>query len=143
MSTRASVRPEVAMTNTPPPMPDYPPSAGAWQAPDVTVVVQTEVMPEPSRWDFTWLQLGRNSMAVVVSVVTAPVWAESLIAVREDQHVAGAWFMAGAAFCVALWLDHSRRRFLTRVLVWTTALGAIGALPVISELVHLLTGSRS
>ncbi|MFI6606871.1 hypothetical protein [Streptomyces sp. NPDC050507] len=126
-----------------PPPPNYPPSVGPQQAPEVTVVLQTEVMPEPARWDWTWLQISRNTKCLVVSVVTAPMWAAALGDVRTEQHEPGAWFMAGAAVCVALWLDHRRKGFLTRVLVWTTALGAFGALPVFSTLVTLMTGSRS
>ncbi|MFI2757815.1 hypothetical protein ACH5A3_02895 [Streptomyces echinatus] len=116
------------MTDTPPPEPTI----------HVTVVQQ---QPEEKRWDWTWLQFGRNTKAVLLSVVTAPWWAAGLQDVRESQHQPGAWFMAGAAFCAALWLDHTRQRFVTRVLVWTTALGAAGALPVFSELVRLMTGS--
>ncbi|MFD8685353.1 hypothetical protein [Streptomyces sp. NPDC059651] len=126
-----------------PPPPNYPPSMGPRQAPEVTVVLQTEVMPEPARWDWSWLQIGRNTKGLLVSVVTAPIWAAALRDVRTEQHQSGAWFMAGAAVCVALWLDNRRKRFLTRVLVWTTALGAFGALSVFSTLVTLMTGSRS
>ncbi|MER6236521.1 hypothetical protein ABT185_10705 [Streptomyces clavifer] len=126
-----------------PPPPNYPPAMGPRQAPEVTVVLQTEVMPEPARWDWSWLQIGRNTKGLLVSVVTAPIWAAALRDVRTEQHQSGAWFMAGAAVCVALWLDNRRKRFLTRVLVWTTALGACGALPVFSALVTLLTGSPS
>ncbi|MFE7361481.1 hypothetical protein [[Kitasatospora] papulosa] len=130
------------MTDIPPP-PNYPPSVGPRQAPEVTVVLQTEVMPEPARWDWTWLQLGRNTKCLVISVVTAPMWAACLGDVRAEQHGSGAWFMAGTTFCLALWLDNRRKGFLTRVLVWTTALGACLALPVFTALVTLLTGSRS
>jgi hypothetical protein len=105
--------------------------------------VQNDMKAEPARWDWGWLQLGRNAKAIVVSVVTAPLWARTLMDVRETQSLAGAWVMAGAVFCATVWLDRTRERFLTRVLVWTTALGAAGALPLFSALVTLLTGSRS
>ncbi|MEV5289937.1 hypothetical protein AB0K64_01695 [Streptomyces sp. NPDC053741] len=131
------------MTESIPPPPNYPPSNSPRQAPEATVVLRTEVMPEPARWAWSWLQIGRNTKCLLVSVVTAPMWAAALLDVRTEQHQSGAWFMAGAAVCVALWLDNRRKGFLTRVLVWTTALGAFGALPVFSALVTLLTGSRS
>ncbi|MFG2380579.1 hypothetical protein [Streptomyces avermitilis] len=128
------------MTDKIPDPPNYPPfSAGC--APTEVHVHLTAEQPEESRWDFRWLQLGRNTKCLLVSVITAPWWAGALRDVRESQHQPGAWFMAGAAFCVALWLDRTRQRFATRVLVWTTALGAVGALPVFSAFVRMMAGS--
>ncbi|WP_405459751.1 hypothetical protein OG786_21045 [Streptomyces sp. NBC_00101] len=128
------------MTHVPEP-PNYPPAMSPQQAPELTVVLQTETA-KPSRWDWGWLQVGQNTKCLLVSVVIAPIWAAALRDVRTEQHEPGAWFMAGAALCLALWLDRRRKSFLTRTLVWTTALGACGALPVFTGLVALLTGSR-
>ncbi|MET7347446.1 hypothetical protein [Streptomyces mirabilis] len=123
-----------------PPRPDYPPYSAGWTPTEVHVHLTTE-QPEESRWDFHWLQLGKNTKCLLVSVITAPWWAGALRDVRTEQGQPGAWFMAGAAICAALWFDRSRQRFVTRVLVWTAALGAVGALPLFSTLVRLMTGS--
>ncbi|MER6112409.1 hypothetical protein [Streptomyces hirsutus] len=129
------------MTDKIPDHPNYPPYSAAWTQPEVHVHFTEEA--EESRWDWSWLQISRNTKALLVSVVTAPWWAAGLRDLRESEHHAGAWFMAGAVFAAALWLDRTRQRFLTRVLVWTAALGAVGALPVFTELVRLMTGSPS
>ncbi|MFE7029467.1 hypothetical protein ACFU9Y_04090 [Streptomyces sp. NPDC057621] len=125
-----------------PPRPDNPPHYAS--PPETTVHVHlAQDEPQETRWDFAWLQIGRNAKAIVISVVTGPWWAAALRDVLEEQGPEGAWFMAWAAFGTALLLDHARQRFVTRVLVWTSAFGAVGALPVVSELIHVMTGSAS
>ncbi|MFI5979172.1 hypothetical protein [Streptomyces sp. NPDC051452] len=131
------------MTNTPP-RPDYPPYSTGWADPETHVHVHlTNDEPQEDRWDFSWLQVGRNTKAIVVSIVTSPWWAAALRDVHKEQGMAGAWFMGWAVMGGAIFFDHARQRFLTRVLLWTAVLGAVEALPVFSELVHLLTGSHS
>ncbi|WP_413757189.1 hypothetical protein [Streptomyces sp. MMBL 11-3] len=125
-----------------PPRPDYPPYYASPPEPTVHVHLTQEEPQEPG-WDFSWLQLGRNVQALAISLVTAPWWAAALRDVLEKQGAEGAWFMGWAAFGAALLFDHARQRLLTRVLVWTSLLGAAGALPVVSELVHVMTGSAS
>ncbi|MFJ9353739.1 hypothetical protein [Streptomyces mirabilis] len=123
-----------------PPRPDYPPYSAGWTPTEVHVHL-THEEPEESRWDFRWLQLSKNTRCLIVSAITAPWWAGALRDVRTQQSFAGAWFMAFAALGAAILFDHTRQRFVTRVLVWTAALGAVGALPVFSALVRLMTGS--
>ncbi|WP_430376714.1 hypothetical protein [Streptomyces sp. B1-3] len=125
-----------------PPRPDHPPYYAAPTEPEIHIHLTPETAEE-SRWDFSWLQFGRNTRAIAVSVVAAPWWAAALRSVHEEQDLAGAWFMAFAAMGVAIVFDHARQRFVTRVFVWTAALGALEALPVFRALVHLMTGSAS
>ena len=131
------------MTNTPDP-PNYSPYSAGWSPAETTVHVHlTHDEQAGPRWDFTWMQFARNAKAMAFTVITAPWWGSALRDVRTEQSMSGALFMAGAAFVGAVWFDHLRKRFVTRVLVWTTVTGSVGALPVIPALVHLLTGSTS
>ncbi|MFI1409392.1 hypothetical protein ACH4Y0_05600 [Streptomyces sp. NPDC020707] len=126
-----------------PPRPDYPPYYASPPEPPTVHVHLVQEEPQEPGWDFAWLQLSRNTQAAVISLVTAPWWAAALRDVHETQDAAGAWFMGWAAFGTALLFDHARQRFVTRVLVWTTAFGAVGALPVFTAFVHVMTGSAS
>jgi hypothetical protein len=120
-------------------MTDIPPQDG-WTPSETTIHVHlTHDEQAKPRWDFTWIQFARNAKALLVTVVTAPWWGSALRDVRIEQSLGGALFMAGAAFAGAVWFDHVRQRFVTRVLVWTTVTGSVGALPVVPAIVHLLT----
>ncbi|MFD4523275.1 hypothetical protein ACFWP7_04935 [Streptomyces sp. NPDC058470] len=126
-----------------PPRPDYPPYYASPPEPTTVHVHVTQDEPRGPGWDFSWMQIGRNSKAIAVSLVTAPCWAAALRDVHREQHLAGAWFMAFAALGTAILFDHARQRFVTRAIAWTAALGAVEALPVFTAFVHAMTGSAS
>ncbi|MBL1104925.1 hypothetical protein JK361_10015 [Streptomyces sp. 5-8] len=96
--------------------------------------------PEKSRWDWSWLQLGKNLGAIGCAWIPANIWAVTLNDVQCEQSAAGAWVMGGALLTVTVIRFIQYRGFLNRFFVWTAVLGMVLALPVFTAVVDVMTG---
>lgn len=96
--------------------------------------------PKESRWDWSWLQLGKNLGALACAWIPANVWAATLHDVQREQSTEGAWVMGGVVFAVTVIRFVQHRGFLNRFFVWTTGLGMVLALPVFTSVVIVMTG---
>ncbi|MGW3305904.1 hypothetical protein ACWDG9_04865 [Streptomyces sp. NPDC001073] len=127
------------MSETPEP-PNYPPYNPSWTPPEVHVHFTPESEPATSRWDFSWVQPGKNLGAIACAWVPASMWAATLHDVQREQSASGAWVMGGLALTVAVIRFVQHHGFFNRFLVWTGVLGLFLALPVFGTVVEIMTG---
>jgi hypothetical protein len=129
------------MTEKIPDPPNYPPygSGPAWTEPEIHVHFTPESEPA-SRWDFSWLQVGKNLGAAACAWVPANIWAATLHNVEAQQSASGAWVMGGVLLTVAVVRFVQHHGFFNRFLVWTGVLGLFLALPVFATVVDVMTG---
>ncbi|WP_216586849.1 hypothetical protein [Streptomyces brasiliscabiei] len=125
------------MTDIPDP-PNYPPYSAGWTPPDVHVHFAEE--PQESRWDFSWVQPGKNLGAIACAWIPANIVAATLNDVEREQSAGGAWFMGGFFLMVAVIRLAQHRGFFNRFLVWTATLGLVLALPDFTAVVDVMTG---
>ncbi|MDX3712753.1 hypothetical protein PV733_28200 [Streptomyces europaeiscabiei] len=128
------------MSKVPDP-PNYPPysSGPAWTEPEVHIHFTTEEA-EGSRWDFSWVQPGKNLGAIACAWIPANIVAATLNDVEREQSASGAWVMGGFFLTVAGIRFVQHRGFFNRFLIWTGVLGLVLALPVFTAVVDVMTG---
>ncbi|MGW4437034.1 hypothetical protein ACWELO_14925 [Streptomyces sp. NPDC004596] len=96
--------------------------------------------PEMSRWDWSWLQIGKNLGALACAWVPATIWAATLHDVQRGQSAGGAWVMRRVVLTVTVIRFVQHRGFFNRFFVWTAVLGVVLALPVFKAVVTVMTG---
>ncbi|MFF3558950.1 hypothetical protein ACFYXS_02760 [Streptomyces sp. NPDC002574] len=125
------------MTDNKTPDPPEPSGYAAWTEPEIHVHL---THTEESRWDFSWMKIGKNLGAATAAFIPANIWASALHDVQREQSIEGAWFMAGAGLVIALVRFAHHRGFFSRTLLWIAVLGGFLALPVFSSVVDIMTG---
>lgn len=132
-----------------PPPPPYPPTAGrtTWWSntpPEPTVIVMT---PEPAeeaprrRPALGW----RWRPAAAAAAITPGIWWAHVLA-DPELTTGGAYVITGVTITITVALDTARGRWITRVALYTTALGAFLALPArpaLDLITYLITGATS
>ncbi|WP_424570803.1 hypothetical protein [Streptomyces sp. CH-036] len=129
------------MTEKIPDPPNYPPysSGPAWTEPEIHLHFTPETEPA-SRWDLSWLQIGKNLGAIACAWIPANIWAATLHDVQREQSASATWVMGGVLLTVAVIRLVQHRGFFNRFLVWTGVLGLFLALPVFKAVVDVMTG---
>ena len=84
--------------------------------------------------DLTWTRPAYNGTALATGVIASPLWTRVL-------HIAGDQYgVALAAVTLAAWLDHHRRTWPTRALLFTVAVGSLACWPAVADTLTYLTG---
>lgn len=129
-----------------PPPPNYPPTVGMpvqwWQQPEQAAPLEpapvhvTIEAPGPEQHGRFWSQfhIAYNAPTLAAGCFAAPLWHRALI-IAGNQYG-----FALAAIAAALLADRWRRRWYTRTLLWAVVAGAALDLPVLDQMLRILTG---
>lgn len=140
-----------------PPPPSYPPSVGmpttwwssddaaaplpepAWvEQPEPVIVYVQHPEPEPGPGTLALMvrhmHIAYNAPTLAVGCLIGPCW-HQLIQLLSDN-----WIFAGTAVAGAILLDLLKGRWWSRIFVWTTVVGALLDLPVLDQMLRILTG---
>jgi hypothetical protein len=134
--------------NPPPPPPPVIPPAAPWPPPPppsgpievrvtVDLVAPAEPEPEPGPWArlWDWLVTWRMISAILAALLPwaagqSPVgiWSHTVHQARTEAGIGAAYVIAAVALAAAWALDRHTGRWLPRVLLVTSSLGAFGVL---------------